>query len=108
MQKIERIQFLTELTIQEPADPFAWYALCLESELEPNEHYFQWLDLLQKFPNYLPIYYQTGMTASKLNKTEEAIKVWKQGIELAKAQNDRHTLAELNSAIQNALLEEDE
>lgn len=107
MEKTDRIKFLTDLTEQEPNDPFAWYALCLESEAEPAAHFKNWLELLNRFPDYLPLYYQSGKAAARAKLMEEAVILWQKGVKLATLQNDRHTLAELNSAIQNALLEDD-
>jgi hypothetical protein len=39
---------------------------------------------------------------------ENAIRIWKHGLALAMQQNNRHTLAELRSAIQNAMFDEEE
>ena len=109
MTKTERIKFLGNLIAEDPEDPFAHYALCLENEFESGrQQILAWEAILAKFPEYLPSYYQAGLAYQNEKDKENAIRIWKHGLALAMQQNNRHTLAELRSAIQNAMFDEEE
>jgi hypothetical protein len=108
MDKADRIEFLKNLMAEDPDDPFAPYALCLESEGNPAEKASKWLDFMAKFPLYLPAFYQTGLALKQSGQVPEALDVWKKGIELALTKSDTHAAAEIRSALQNALLEDDD
>jgi len=108
MNRDERIDYLKALIVESPEDPFPFYALCLENESEnPVQNSEGWLKVLEKFPEYLPSYYQAGMHFLELAQKENAIEIWKNGIQLAQKQGDNHALAELKSAVQNAILDDD-
>ncbi len=108
MDKAARIEYLKSLMEEDPQDPFAPYALCLEQAGPPEEKAANWLALTEKFPQYLPAYYHAGMAIKESGGHQKALMIWKKGVELAELQGDRHAAAELRSAIQNALVEEDE
>jgi tetratricopeptide (TPR) repeat protein len=61
-------------------------------------------ELQQKDPEYLATYYQLGKMQEENGLPEKAISTYQSGIELAKKQNDRKALGELNEALM--LLEE--
>ena len=48
---------------------------------------------------YLPCFYQLGQVNEKLGNNDMAISFYKQGIDLAKLQNNTKALGELNEAI---------
>ncbi|HRH34382.1 MAG TPA: hypothetical protein PKY12_04955 [Catalimonadaceae bacterium] len=107
MQKSDRIQFLENLKLELPDDPFAWYALQLEKVGDsPETGLSGWQEIVEKFPEYLPIYYQIGKAYLSHNQPEKAIELFSAGIALAEKQQDHHTLAELKSARMNALLDD--
>ena len=109
MDKNQRLEILKEMIAESPDDPFGYYALCLENELEnPKESLKSWKDLLSKFPDYLPSYYMAGKVFLEDGQKEEAISLWKKGLVLANIQGNTHTKTELQSAIQNALIDEDD
>ena len=103
----DRILQLEKLLEEDASDPFLYYALCLEFSKISNERSESlWLELISRFPDYLPSYYQAGLTLVEIRKRDEAIQLWKKGITLAELQNDRHALTELKSILQNTLLDE--
>ena len=105
MVKAERIQHLHELAAEQPSDPFAWYALTMEMEVDELDHGVKlWANFQDRFPDYLPAYYLAGQANVKAGQIEEAIQIWTAGLELAKNQNNTHTLGELKSAIMNATI----
>jgi len=65
------------------------------------------LKLIEKFPDYLPTYYQAAKLLEEFELEEKALEVYSSGIELAKIQGNHKTLNELNSAYQNLLFEMD-
>lgn len=94
-----RIKQLQQFQQDDPLDPFPVYGLALEylkTDINKSEEYFN--ELLQRFPDYLPTYYHAAKLKAELVKTEEAIKIYEQGIELAKRIGDTATLRELKSA----------
>lgn len=107
MEKHERIQFLENLRKETPDDPFVWYALLLELGPEMSDSGIErWKEMMAKFPEYLPLYYQFGKALVAENQIQAAVDVFSLGIELAQKLNDGHALSELKSARMNALLEE--
>jgi hypothetical protein len=108
MDKAERIAYLQSLVAESPEDPFPQYALCLESEKAGLEKALEWEKLLLVFPSYLPSFFQAGQAFYEASQKDKAVEIWKSGLELALQQSNYHTLAELKSAIQNALVEDED
>ncbi|MEP7169466.1 MAG: tetratricopeptide repeat protein [Bacteroidota bacterium] len=106
----ERIKILEQYLMEEPDDAFTLYALALEyakiQAYNSANNYFS--TLVNKHPDYLPAYYHFGKSNEMLDEKEKANQLYLKGIELAKNQNDRHTLKELQQAF-NSLngIEED-
>jgi tetratricopeptide (TPR) repeat protein len=95
-----RIAQLLQFQQDDPHDPFPVYGLALEflkTDAKKSEAYFN--ELLNRFPEYLPTYYHAAKLKADCNKTEEAIEIYKRGIELAEKQTDKATLRELKSAL---------
>jgi tetratricopeptide (TPR) repeat protein len=85
----------------EPNDVFLNYALAMEhlsiaDFIEAEQQFKKVLDLNS---TYLPCFYQLGQVYEKLNLIEVAIDYYKQGLDLAKLQNNTKALGELNEAI---------
>jgi tetratricopeptide (TPR) repeat protein len=100
MDKIQRLNILKEMIAESPDDPFGYYALLLENEFEnPEEILKSWTDLISKFPDYLPSYYQLGKMQEDNGQLTEAIETYKAGKKLAKRTSDMKTLGELNEAL---------
>jgi tetratricopeptide (TPR) repeat protein len=105
----DRIKLLKEAIKNEPKDPFNRYALAMEylsSDLFEAKRHLE--VLLDKFPDYLPTYYQTGNLYWELEELEAAKETFEKGISLALKQNNTKTHEELKSAYNNLLFEMDE
>jgi tetratricopeptide (TPR) repeat protein len=105
---VKRIEMLEERIKDEPDDPFFPYALALEYKGRNDK---KSLDLLlrskEKFPNYLPIYYQLAELLTLFSEKDSALKCYDEGITVALAQGDLKIRAELQNAKQNLLFEDD-
>ena len=107
MNRTERIQALEELIAEDPNDPFSHYGLVLELAKDDSDFGMQrWLELIDRFSDYLPAYQLAGQACKDNSASEEAIKIWRQGLELAQFQTDFHARKELMSSIQNAMIED--
>ncbi len=102
-----RIAQLRKFLEEDPNDAFSLYALALEYlQDQPEASSTLFSKLLSVNPEYLPTYYQAAQLQVELQQKEEAEIIFKAGIELALKKNDRHALAELQSAYQNFLMED--
>ncbi len=103
-----RIDLLKKYIAEDPADPFNSYGLACEYLEElPEEALVLFQKLLKDHSDYLPTYYQAGQLLEAFEKEEEALKVYEDGMALAKAQNNTKTFQELRSVHQNLLFEMD-
>ncbi len=85
MASEQRIQKLKELLEKDPNDSFSRYALALEymgmSDLQTAIEELE--TLISTDPKYLAAYHQLGQIYGRLNRTAEAKKVYRKGIDLA-------------------------
>ena len=103
-----RIELLQRYIEEEPNEAFNHYALANEYMAFDTEKALKlFLEILKNFPEYLPTYYQAAKLLAETEKEEDALKVYEDGIALAKIQGNHKTLNELNSAYQNLLFEID-
>jgi len=102
----ERFTMIQEMLRQNPEDSFLHYAVALEFKKHGDlKKAIEMLEeLSEKHPDYLASYYQLGKMQEENAQPKKAINTYKKGIELAKTQNDRKALGELNEALM--LLEE--
>jgi len=93
----DRLKSLLELYEKAPDDSFVSYGIALEyisqKNYEAAEKYLTSLN--KKDPEYVPAYMQLAQVKEKLNKFDEAIDVYKKGIEVARNQNDTHAANEM-------------
>ncbi len=100
----ERLEKLKKMLEETPNDPFLNYALGMEYlKDDPLKAWEIFQKMLDRFPDYLPTYYQAAQLAISLGQHNSCTTIFVKGIDLAKEQNDLKTLAELNSAYQNYL-----
>ncbi len=98
-----RLAYLRQLTTEEPNDPFAFYALALElAPTEPREALTLHQQVAARFGDYLPNYYHYAMLLLNQGQTTEALGVIATGIEVARAQRNLKTLAELENLWEEA------
>lgn len=96
-----RIQQIQEMLKNEPNDSFLNYALAIEyAKLNDIKKAIEIIEvLLQRDENYLGAYYQLGYYYEQTEQPEAAINTYKKGIAIAKQQNNKKTLGELNEAL---------
>ncbi len=94
-----RIEQLRQFILDDPSDPFPYYALALELlHHEPAQARAQFEKLLNEFPEYLPTYYPAAHLLIDLGDQDGAEKLFQRGIEKAKLQGNRKTELELRQA----------
>ncbi len=101
-----RLEQLIKFHEEDPNDPFPLYGLALEyqkSDVKKSEQLFD--RLLTDFPDYLPSYYHAAKLKATLGKGELALAIFKNGITLARKQNDTTTARELQSAYDELMFE---
>jgi len=105
---MSRIEQIREMLREEPEDAFLIYALALEYEKagEIPEAISSLETLQQKQPGYLPVYYKLGKLHEDLGRAQKAIRYYKEGIQVARQQNDQKTLGALKEALM--FLDEDQ
>jgi predicted Zn-dependent protease len=100
---MSRIDTLLNLLSENPNDDFTKYALALEyvsaNDVDNAEKYMK--DLIANSPGYLAVYYQYGKLLEDKGETDDARKIYNQGLFVATSQNDLHTKAELQDALDN-------
>jgi tetratricopeptide (TPR) repeat protein len=104
--RIEQIKAFLKDT---PQDAFLNYALAIEyiglDESDKAKSIF--IQLLDWHPDYTATYYHHGKLLLKEGKKEDAISIFNIGIKKAELQKELHTAAELRSAL-NEILYDDE
>lgn len=97
---MDRIAKLKEFLIANPADSFLQHALALEyiklGDDEGARRLFE--EILNREPGYIGSYYHLGKLLERMDRTEEAIKVYEKGMEEAKKAGDHHAFGELRGA----------
>jgi tetratricopeptide (TPR) repeat protein len=99
MTRLEQLQSFLE---EDPNDPFLKYAIATEykSMNKLEEALACFYSLLETNPDYVATYYHLGKTLETLNRNEEAIKIYEQGIQVAMKMKDHHSARELREALQ--------
>jgi tetratricopeptide (TPR) repeat protein len=102
MASEERIKKLKEIIQKDPTDAFSQYALALEYNgiNEPLTAIEILEELLNRDAKYLPAYHQLGQLLGKMNKTQEAKKIYRTGVDLAVSQNDDKTAKEMREELE--------
>lgn len=101
----DRLTQLLKLITEMPHDAFLKYGIALEyvsrnDDIEALRHF---TELKADKPDYLALYYQLGKLYERLDRTDTAIECYQEGISIARSQKDRHTLSELQSALDELL-----
>jgi tetratricopeptide (TPR) repeat protein len=94
-----RLDQLLKFYEEDPSDPFNLYGLALEylkNDVNKSKQMFD--RLLNEFPDYIPTYYHAAKLYVELNEKENAIKIYKQGIERSSKLQDTKANRELKSA----------
>ena len=101
-----RLQQLIRFYEEDPNDAFNIYGLALEylkSDTKKSEELFD--KLLTDFSHYLPTYYHAAKLKTKLHQNDEALLIYKKGIDVATQLKEAKTKQELQSAYNELLFE---
>jgi hypothetical protein len=98
---VNKIDQLQEFLKENPKDTFLRYALALEyvKDNEINLAITIFEELILNDPQYLATYFQFGQLLAELGQNIRAELVFKNGIEIAKLQNNSKTCQELEQAL---------
>lgn len=100
-----RLQKLLDFLKNEPNDPFLKYAIATEyfsqNDLEKALFYFD--DLLTQHPDYVGTYYHAGRLYERLDRKEEAIEIYQNGMKMARKVGDNHAYSELQTVYNAAI-----
>lgn len=96
----ERLNQLFQFLEASPGDSFLLFAIAKEYEgLQASAKAMEYYHLLRdKNPDYVGLYYHLGKLYEQQDDFAEALSTYKRGMEIAKAQGDRHALSELAGA----------
>lgn len=101
---MDRLAALHAFLDDDPDDPFTRFALAQEyrkrGDVERALGYFE--ALVRDRPDYVGTYYHLGKVLEGEGRKEEAIAVYRRGIEAATAARDLHARAELQDALLTA------
>jgi tetratricopeptide (TPR) repeat protein len=106
MTEKSRKQQIEAMLVEDPRDAFLRYCLGMEyvgaGQQEEAARCFQ--ELLRIDPDYIPAYQQAGKALQTLGRTDEAVAVWRAGIERAGARGgpeDLHAAAEMEGWVED-------
>jgi len=106
---MSRLEKLQAFLATDPNDSFTRYCIGLEHRgIKDYATAIKTLDeLRQSDPNYLPLYYQLADCYRQAGDKTSAHKIYHEGIAVARATNDTHTLSELQAALEEMNDEEE-
>lgn len=95
-----RLSKLLDFLESDPNDPFILYALATEynAQNDKEKAYYFYLELTDKYPDYVGTYYHLGKLYEKDDQKEKAIEVYQKGMTVARNKRDMHAFSELQSA----------
>lgn len=98
---MDRINKLKGFLEKQPEDNFLRHALALEyAKIGEDSTAIEQLELLlNRDPSYVGSYYQLAKLYERNNNLQRAAQVYSAGIETAKQAGDRHSLNELQMAL---------
>lgn len=103
MASEERIQKLQEMLANDPNDSFIRYALAMEyvGLKNPLEAIEILTELVKSDPKYIPGFHQLGILLGKMNKTEEAKKAYRKGIDIAASMGETKEEKEMREELED-------
>lgn len=101
-----RLALLQQFYAEDPTDPFNLYGLALEfQKTDRTKSDKLFTKLLTEFAEYVPSYYHAAKLKAELKQYDAALKIYQKGIVVAREQNERKALQELQSAYNELLFE---
>ncbi|MDB5009279.1 MAG: tetratricopeptide repeat protein [Mucilaginibacter sp.] len=102
--EISRLDKLLEFIKNEPEDEFLKYALATEylrlNETDKALLYYE--DLVNNHPDYTGTYYHLGKLYEALNRKQDAIAIYEQGMKITREKRDNHAFSELQAVYREA------
>jgi cytochrome c-type biogenesis protein CcmH/NrfG len=99
---MDRIQMLTEILTENPADAFARYGLAMEyskaGDIERALAEFK--TLLDKNPDYTPGYFMAAQTLAGAERVPEAKRMLVDGISSARRAGNTHAQSEMTAMLE--------
>ena len=101
---LTRLQQLLAFYEDDPTDAFTIYALATEYRAhEPEQAWKYYQKLLADHADYVGTYYHAGKLLEQFGKKEEAEKVYRTGLKVARAAGQQHAASELLQALNSCL-----
>ena len=98
---MDRLAALRDFVAKSPDDPFPRYGLAMElanqGQLDEACQVFQ--ELLDRKPDYVPVYLMYGNTLARVGKIERAGEVYRTGAEVSLRRGDTHAHGEILAAL---------
>ncbi|MEN0056621.1 MAG: tetratricopeptide repeat protein [Mucilaginibacter sp.] len=109
--ELSRLDKLLEFIKNEPNDEFLKYALATEylriNQVDKALYYYE--DLIVNHPGYVGTYYHLGKLYEALNRKQDAITTYENGMKVTKEKRDNHAFSELQAVYRQAVgIEEDD
>jgi tetratricopeptide (TPR) repeat protein len=97
----DRLQTLQSMLDQDPNNAFVRYGLAqaLATAGKLEESVAAYRELISRDPNYVAAYYHGGQTLEKLGQTDDARKIYEDGLEACTRKGDMHTRSEIQAAL---------
>lgn len=100
-----RLQKLLNFLENEPNDPFLKYALATEyfniNEYDKALQYYE--DLIANHSDYVGTYYHLGKLYEIIDRKEDAIMTYKNGMEVSRKAGNMHAYSELQGVLNSAM-----
>ena len=101
---LTRLQQLLAFHNDDPTDAFIIYALATEYRAqEPERAWEYYQKLLTEHPDYVGTYYHAGKMLEQFSKKDEAEKVYRAGLKVARSAGQQHAASELLQALNSCL-----
>ena len=96
----DRLEQLKTFYEEDSEDPFTRYALAQEhlKQGHTDRALALFEELVEKDPDYVGTYYHLGKLYERLDRTDDALETYEQGIEVAREQGAQKDLSELQDA----------
>ncbi|HEY9197067.1 MAG TPA: tetratricopeptide repeat protein [Mucilaginibacter sp.] len=109
--ELSRLDKLLEFIKNEPNDEFLKYALATEylrlNQADTALSYYE--DLVNNHPGYTGTYYHLGKLYEALDRKQDAIRTYENGMKITKEKRDMHAFSELQAVYRQAMgIEEDD
>jgi len=104
---ISRLEQLKKFLEDEPVDAFTHYAIAIEyvSLRKHDQAIAKFEEVFALDPNYVAAYHQLGLLYAKMHMSNDALKIFEQGIQVAGLTGDMHARSEMEEAIDGLQLE---